>query len=98
MIRHGRFFGCRPVASTSSSCTGPNSTTQDWRPRNQPLFVAFTVTDLDEAHREVMATGCEIGDVIWADEAFGDPELSGFGWFFFKAPDGLTYVIQQVPD
>lgn len=67
-------------------------------PPDQPLFVAFTVTDLLEARAEIMAAGHQVGDVVWASEAFGDPNSAGFGWFFFRAPDNLTYVIQQVPE
>lgn len=66
-------------------------------PPDQPLFIAFTVVDLLQARAEIEAAGHEVGDVVWASEAFGDPELAGFGWFFFRAPDGLTYVVQQVP-
>lgn len=67
-------------------------------PPNQPLFIAFIVADLDEAHKEMAATGHEIGDVIWAHEAFSDPTLEGFGWFFVRAPDELIYFVQQVPE
>lgn len=67
-------------------------------PSDQPLFVAFTVTDLREAHEEITAAGHEVGEVVWASDAFGDSELTGFGWFFFRAPDDLTYVVQQVPE
>lgn len=67
-------------------------------PPEQPLFVAFTVTDLREAHTEIVAAGYQAGDVIWASEAFDSPELTGYGWFFFQAPDGLTYVVQQAPE
>jgi len=67
-------------------------------PPDQPLFVALTVTDILEAREEITAAGHEAGDVVWASEAFGDPELTGFGWFFFQAPDDHTYVVQQVPE
>ena len=67
-------------------------------PSGEPLFVAFTVENLEDARKEIAATGVEVGDVVWADEAFGDPDLEGFGWFFFRAPDGRTYVVQQVPE
>ena len=36
-----------------------------------------------------------VSDVIWAAEAFADPAFEGFGWFFFRAPDGNVYVLQQ---
>jgi hypothetical protein len=29
---------------------------------------------------------------------FGDPELGEFAWFCVRAPDGRSYVIEQVPD
>jgi catechol 2,3-dioxygenase-like lactoylglutathione lyase family enzyme len=67
-------------------------------PPDQPIFVAFTVADLRDAHREITAAGRLVGDIVWADEAFGDPDLTGYGWFFFRAPDDLTYVVQQVPE
>ena len=65
-------------------------------PSAEPLFVAFTVEDLEDARAEIVAAGVEAGDAVWANEAFGDPDLEGFGWFFFRAPDGRTYVMQQV--
>ena len=34
-------------------------------------------------------------DVLWAADAFEDPRLEGFGWLFFRAPDGNLYVLQQ---
>lgn len=67
-------------------------------PPDQPLFVAFTVTDLHEARQEITAAGHEAGDVVWASEAFGDPDLTGYAWFFFRAPDERIYVVQQVPE
>lgn len=67
-------------------------------PSDEWLFVAFTVSNLDEACREISAAGVDVGDVVWAAEAFNDPDLEGYGWFFFRAPDGRTYVIQQVPE
>lgn len=67
-------------------------------PPQQPLFVSFVVTDLQEAREEIKAAGHDVGEVVWASEAFGDSELAGFGWFFFRAPDELTYVVQQIPE
>jgi catechol 2,3-dioxygenase-like lactoylglutathione lyase family enzyme len=67
-------------------------------PPDETLFVAFTVRDLEAARNEILATGAEVGEVVWANEAFGDTDLEGFGWCFFRAPDHRTYVIQQVPD
>jgi catechol 2,3-dioxygenase-like lactoylglutathione lyase family enzyme len=60
------------------------------------LTVAFGVDDLVAARDELVAAGTEIvADVIWADEAFGDPAYVGFGWLFFRAPDGNVYALQQ---
>ena len=58
--------------------------------------VAFAVDDLVAARDELVAAGIEIvADVVWADEAFDDPEYAGFGWLFFRAPDGNVYALQQ---
>ena len=58
--------------------------------------VAFAVDDLLAARAELVAAGIEIvADVAWAAEAFGDPRLDGYGWLFFRAPDGHVYAIQQ---
>ncbi len=57
---------------------------------------AFAVDDLLEARAELEAAGTEmISDVIWAAEAFGNAAYDGFGWFFFRAPDGNVYLLQQ---
>ncbi len=60
-------------------------------------MVAFVVDDLEEAAAEVRAAGLELGDVIWAAEAFDEPSYEGFGWFFVRAPDGRLYAIEQQP-
>ena len=58
--------------------------------------VAFGVDDLLAARDELVAAGIEIvADVVWADEAFSDPAYKGFGWLFFRAPDGNVYALQQ---
>lgn len=58
--------------------------------------VAFAVDDLLAARAELAAAGIEIvADVVWAAEAFGDSRLDGYGWLFFRAPDGNVYAIQQ---
>jgi catechol 2,3-dioxygenase-like lactoylglutathione lyase family enzyme len=58
--------------------------------------VAFAVDDLVAARSELVAAGIEIvADVVWAAEAFNDPRLDGFGWLFFRAPDGHVYALQQ---
>ena len=60
------------------------------------VTVAFGVDDLLEARAELLAARTEIvADTVWADEAFDDPRLAGFGWLFFRAPDGQVYVLQQ---
>lgn len=77
---------------------GPEFDDERLAPPDESLFVAFTVENLDDARREITASGTDVSDVVWAKEAFDDPDLEGYGWFFFRAPDGRTYVIQQVPD
>lgn len=67
-------------------------------PADQPLFLGFIVADLVAAHTELTAGGHPVGEIVWADEAFGNPEYAGFGWFFFQAPDGHAYAVQQAPD
>jgi len=58
--------------------------------------VAFAVDDLVTARAELVASGVEIvADIVWAAEAFHDPRLEGFGWLFFRAPDGHVYALQQ---
>ena len=58
--------------------------------------VAFGVDDLLAARDELVAAGIEIvADVVWADEAFGSSSYEGFGWLFFRAPDGNVYALQQ---
>ena len=61
-----------------------------------PVTIAFGVEDLLEARAELLAAGIEIvADTVWAAEAFDDPQLEGFGWLFFRAPDGNIYTLQQ---
>ena len=58
--------------------------------------VGFAVDDLLAARAELLTAGIEIvADVVWAAEAFADPRLDGFGWLFFRAPDGNVYALQQ---
>ena len=66
-------------------------------PADASLFVAFVVDDLKGARGEVMAAGVEASEVVWAAEAFDNPDFEGYGWFFLRGPDGNTYVVQQVP-
>ncbi len=63
------------------------------------VFVAIVVEDIEEARRDCLAAGVEIlGETLWADKAFGNPDYAGMAWFFVRAPDGNVYVFQQVPD
>ena len=58
--------------------------------------VAFAVDDLLAARAEFVAAGIEIvADTVWAAEAFDDPRLDGWGWLYFRAPDGNIYALQQ---
>jgi catechol 2,3-dioxygenase-like lactoylglutathione lyase family enzyme len=62
----------------------------------QGTLVAFAVEDVVSARTELASAGVElIGDTIWAQELTGDPQDAGWGWFFFRAPDGTVFVIQQ---
>lgn len=59
-------------------------------------LVAFAVDDVVGARGEVAAAGAELlGDIVWAADLFDNPSLEGYGWFFFRAPDGNVYVMQQ---
>lgn len=60
------------------------------------MVVAFAVDDVVGARAELAAADVElIGELVWANELFDDPNMLGFGWFFFRGPDGNVYVIQQ---
>src|SRR3990170_8795908 len=60
------------------------------------VLVAFAVDDIVGAREELAAAGVElIGDLVWAADLFANPDLEGFGWFFFRGPDGHIYVLQQ---
>ena len=60
------------------------------------IVVAFAVDDIVGARQELAAAGVElIGDVVWAADLFANPEMEGYGWFYFRGPDGNVYVIQQ---
>ena len=68
-------------------------------PDDADIVIAFVVDDIEEAMAEVQAAGLEIvGEPVWAAEAFGDPTLGEFAWFFVRAPDGRVFAIEQVPD
>jgi catechol 2,3-dioxygenase-like lactoylglutathione lyase family enzyme len=60
------------------------------------IVVAFAVDDILGAREELMAAGVElVGDIVWANELFDSPEMHGYGWFFFRGPDGNIYVMHQ---
>jgi len=60
------------------------------------IVVAFAVDDVAAAREELAAANVElIGGLVWANELFDDPTMEGFGWFFFRSPDGNVYVMQQ---
>lgn len=59
-------------------------------------MVAFAVDDIVGARQELEAAKVElISELVWANELFEDPNMEGFGWFFFRGPDGNVYVMQQ---
>jgi catechol 2,3-dioxygenase-like lactoylglutathione lyase family enzyme len=63
------------------------------------VFVAIVVEDLEEARRQCESAEVEIlGETVWAEQAFGNPDYAGMGWFFVRAPDGNVYVFQQIRD
>ncbi len=60
------------------------------------VLIAFLVEDILEAREELAAAGVElVGEVVWGHELTGNAADEGWGWFFFRAPDGTIYVIQQ---
>jgi catechol 2,3-dioxygenase-like lactoylglutathione lyase family enzyme len=60
------------------------------------VLIAFAVDDVAAARDELAAAGVElIGDVVWAADVTGEAADSGWGWCFFRAPDGNIYVLQQ---
>jgi hypothetical protein len=68
-------------------------------PDGADVVIALVVDDIREAMAEVQAAGLDlVGDPVWAAEAFGDPTLGEFAWFFVLAPDGRVFAIEQVPD
>jgi len=60
------------------------------------VLVAFAVEDVAAAREELAAAGTElIGDLVWAADLTGDATDAGWGWCFFRGPDGNVYVLQQ---
>lgn len=67
-------------------------------PDGADVVIAFVVDDIREAMAEVQTAGLEIvGEPVWAAEAFDDPTLGEFAWFFVRAPDGRVFAIEHVP-
>ena len=63
---------------------------------SEGIVVAFAVDDIVGAREELAAAGVElVGDLVWANDLFDNPNMEGFGWFFFRGPDGNIYVMQQ---
>ncbi len=60
------------------------------------VLIALAVDDVVAAREELAAAGVElIGDLVWASEMTGDSSDEGWGWCFFRGPDGNVYVLQQ---
>lgn len=60
------------------------------------VLIAFAVEDILGAREELAAAKAElVGDIVWARDITGADQSNHWGWFFFRAPDGNIYVIQQ---
>jgi catechol 2,3-dioxygenase-like lactoylglutathione lyase family enzyme len=60
-------------------------------------MVGFVVDDIVAGRAELEAAGTElIGDFVWVDDLSSGSSNPGFGWFFFRAPDGNIYALQQL--
>jgi catechol 2,3-dioxygenase-like lactoylglutathione lyase family enzyme len=60
------------------------------------VLIAFAVDDILGAREELAAAKVElVGDIVWARDITGGDPSNRWGWFFFRAPDGNVYVIQQ---
>ena len=59
------------------------------------VLIAFAVDDIVSARAELAAQVELVGDIVWARDVTGGDQSNRWGWFFFRAPDGNTYVIQQ---
>jgi catechol 2,3-dioxygenase-like lactoylglutathione lyase family enzyme len=60
------------------------------------VLIAFAVDDIVSARAELAAADVElVGDIVWARDLTGGDDGNSWGWFFFRAPDGNVYVIQQ---
>jgi catechol 2,3-dioxygenase-like lactoylglutathione lyase family enzyme len=77
---------------------GPGMTDERVSPAafDNGVLIAFAVDDIVSARAELAAAHVElVGDVVWAHDLTGGDESNRWGWFFFRAPDGNIYVIQQ---
>jgi catechol 2,3-dioxygenase-like lactoylglutathione lyase family enzyme len=62
----------------------------------QGVLIALAVDDIVTAKEELAAAGIElIGDLVWATDLTGSTADAGWGWCFFRGPDGNVYVLQQ---
>lgn len=60
------------------------------------VLIAFAVEDILGAREELATAKVElVGDIVWARDITGGVERDRWGWFFFRAPDGNIFVIQQ---
>jgi hypothetical protein len=60
------------------------------------VLIALAVDDVATAREELAAAGVElIVDLVWATDIMGNAADAGWGWCFFRAPDGNVYVLQQ---
>jgi len=60
------------------------------------VLVAFAVDDVINARAELAMAGIElIGDLVWAAEVTASAVDQGWGWCYFRGPDGNVYVLQQ---
>lgn len=75
---------------------GPQFQDEQVAPDDASVFVGFIVDDVVEARQEILNAGAEASEIVWAADVFGNAEYEGFAWFFFRAPDGRRYVIEQV--
>src|SRR6476620_5222666 len=94
----GRSSNCRRGAVTSSRSSVPSMRMASVFPDevSEGIVVAFAVDDIAGAREELAAAKVElVGELVWANELFDDPSMEGFGWFFFRGPDGNVYVMQQ---
>jgi catechol 2,3-dioxygenase-like lactoylglutathione lyase family enzyme len=60
------------------------------------VLIALAVDDVATAREELEVAGIElIGDLVWATDLTGNAADDGWGWCFFRGPDGNVYVLQQ---